>query len=380
MPAKSIAELHSCLTPDPWRSESHFAEDIYAANAQILATNNSMEIADALRQWLQKFQPCLFGRLAAKMDLLSFCILTKDDLVKEDAFIKTKIQEARTNWTREAFQGKKSGFIVLAASFELANAEPNLALREFAARLCSLYLLDDIATDTIYSDEVFLEKPDVARTTWKWLAGVNVFATCADSRWWQDHRIPGGLAFSVNSVGHMVKSGMLAEVMAEMNRLLGGHTEDIVISKVDSLEKALEFAMRTIFLASDAVSGKATELLPIPSEVSSSAVPRCPVKLPSFLRDKNYCEYKGKYHTDVTIPAEYFTPDVTASSTGREHRLDFTYLFQKDVENPAFDTMGLGRRVRDFRKSGPFEFSKGPGTTVSIEACPRLAEVLGLVK
>jgi hypothetical protein len=58
------------------------------------------------------------------MDLLSFCILTKDDLVKEDAFIKTKIQEARKNWTREAFHGKKSGFIVLAASDELVNAEP----------------------------------------------------------------------------------------------------------------------------------------------------------------------------------------------------------------------------------------------------------------
>jgi hypothetical protein len=210
MAAKSIAELHSSLTPDPWRLESHFAEDICAANAQILGAHNSIEIADALRQWLQKYQPCLFGRVAAKMDLLSFCILTKDDLVKEDAFIKTKIQEARTNWTREAFQGKKSGFIVLAASFDLVNAEPNLALREFAARLCSLYLQDDIGIDTIYSDEVFLEKPDVARTTWKWLAGVNVFATCADKRWWQDHRIPGGLAFSVNSVGHMVKSGMRA--------------------------------------------------------------------------------------------------------------------------------------------------------------------------
>src|SRR5262249_13955242 len=136
------------------RLESHFAEDISAANAQILGAKNSIEIADALRQWLQKYQPCLFGRVAAKMDLLSFCILTKDDLVKEDAFIKTKIQEARTNWTREAFHGKKSGFIVLAASFDLVNAEPNLALREFAARLCSLYLLDDVGIDTIYSDEV----------------------------------------------------------------------------------------------------------------------------------------------------------------------------------------------------------------------------------
>ena len=39
--------------------------------------------------------------------------------------------------------------------------------------MCTLYLLDAVAIDTIYSDEVFLEKPDTARSTWKWLAGVN---------------------------------------------------------------------------------------------------------------------------------------------------------------------------------------------------------------
>jgi hypothetical protein len=375
---KSIADLVSRLTPDPWREENAFATDISAANAQILAAkDNTVEIARVLREWLQKFQPCLFGRLAAKMDLLSFCILTEDDLLQDDEHVQKKIQEARSMWTREAFRGKKSGFVILATSDALINAEPNRTLQEFSARLCSLYLLEeDIKSNSIYCDEVFLEKPDAARTTWKWLAGVNVFATSADKRWWQDHRIPGGLAFSINSVGHMVKSGMLAQIMAEMNRLLGGETEEVVTAKVDSLEKALELAMRTIALASDTVSGKATELLQLPADTSSLTVSKCPVKLPSFLADKNYCEYQGKYHTDVTIPADYFDPSVAMPTTVETQRLDFTYLFHKDVDNPAFDTMGSGRRIRDFRPSEVLKLSKGAGISSPIAENSRLREAL----
>jgi hypothetical protein len=379
MANKSISEIHSYLAGDIWRIENHFAMDMDAANAEITAAKDPEEIPEILRAWLQKFQPCLFGRLAAKLDLLSFCILTKNDLLQDDEHVKKKIQEARSLWTREAFRGKKSGFIILATSDALINSEPNRTLQEFAARLCSLYLLEeDIKPNTIYCDEVFLEKPDAARTTWKWLAGVNVFASSADKRWWQDHRIPGGLAFSVNSVGHMVKSGKLAQIMVEMNRLLGGETEQVVTAKVDSLEKALELAMRTISLASDAVSGKATELLPLPVDTSLLPVSKCPVKLPSFLADKNYCEYQGKYHTDVTIPADYFDPSVVMPTTVKMQQLDFTYLFHKDVDNPAFDTMGSGRRIRDFRTGGVLKPSKGAAISSPIAENSRLREALGL--
>jgi hypothetical protein len=68
--------------------------------------------------------------------------------------------------------------------------------------------------------------------------------------------------------------------------------------------------------------------------------------LPRFLADKNFCEYSGYYHTDITIPSEYFRVDVTRPATVQPRGLDFTYLFNADVSNPAHQTMGKGRRIR----------------------------------
>jgi hypothetical protein len=117
-------------------------------------------------------------------------------------------------------------------------------------------------------------------------------------------------------------------------------------SRIDSLEKALEFAMRTISLAGDTPSGKATELLPLPADPADLPVRTCPVELPAFLRDKNFCEYLGRYHTDMTLPREYFRPDIDRPSSLPSHGLDFTYLFHRDIENPDFDVLGDGRRIR----------------------------------
>ena len=84
-------------------------------------------------------------------------------------------------------------------------------------------------------------------------------------------------------------------------------------------------------------------LLPDPGNLSVA----CPVALSPILKDMNYCNYAGYYHTDVTIPTEYFRPDVERPDTIKQMDLDFTYLFNDDdVDNSAFVTMGIGRRVR----------------------------------
>jgi hypothetical protein len=104
--------------------------------------------------------------------------------------------------------------------------------------------------------------------------------------------------------------------------------------------------MRTIDMAADAVSGKATELMPI-STAESLNRPECPMKLSSRVRDKNYCEYKGYYHTDYTLPSEYFLPDVQRPTGITQHILDFTYLFKRGVDNPDFRLLGEGHQIRD---------------------------------
>jgi len=210
--------------------------------------------------------------------------------------------------------------------------------------LCELYLDREIEPNKIYLDEIFLEKPGSRKTTWKWFAGINYFCSQGDKRWWHDHRIPGGMAFSVNSVGHLVKSSIIAKGMNQLGEMLGSPDEGYPDLPIDSLKRALQVAMHTIGLASDAVSGKATELLPLPEDLST--LPECPAKLPRPLANKNFCEYAGYYHTDFTLPTEYFRSSVERPQDVERYSLDFTYLFKSGLDNPDFMSMGEGRQVR----------------------------------
>ncbi len=378
----SVAELLSRLTPDPWRASVGFSPDVEATNQRLFdpTASETGRIA-ALGEWLQKHQPCLFGRIAAKAGFLSYCVLGESDLLSSDEVIHDKIQAARRTWTRDGFDGKKNGFIVLAVSERIARATPDASVKELALRLCALYLLQEIVPDQIFHDCIWLEKPGPDRTTWEWAAGVNYFCAQADKRWWQDHRIPGGMAFSVNSVGHMVKSGILAKGMLALEGALGAPPEGWEPTKVDSLGKALVLAMHTIHSASDAVSGKATELLSIPKDDTGKPVTECPTQLPSFLVDKDFTRYRGRYHTDVTVPSEYFRPDVERPAGLPECVLDFSYLLQRGVDNPDFTTMGEGRQIRveeivPSPSPRPSKRQRMEPVSVPIETARRLVESL----
>jgi hypothetical protein len=216
-----LADFYQRLVPDPWRSQNGFSPDIAESNAQLLNATTDEERCAILAAWLEKYQPCLFGRVAAKKGLISYCFLTERDLTATDLVVRSKIQSARTLWTRLAYEGKRSAFVLVALSSTLVSALPDKNLLAFTKHLASLYLLRDVNQDEIYMDEIFLEMPGSSKATWRWNVGVNYFGVSADKRWWQDHRIPGGLGFSANSVGHLVKSGQIAEKMSELEELLG---------------------------------------------------------------------------------------------------------------------------------------------------------------
>lgn len=343
--AINFANLLDVLVVDNWRADVGFTDDIASTNDQLFASSNNADAKGAIQQWIAQHQPCLFGRLAARADLIHFCILTEDELRGDEIALRDKIQEARAEWLALGYEGKKSAFIILVISPLIAQAVPSAAMQAIAQGLCSLYLLCDIAPDKIYLDEMFLEKPGTMRTTWKWLAGVNYFSAQGDKRWWHDHRIPGGMAFSVNSVGHLVKSGQLSQALEHFDAVLGGPSQSPETEPVTSLGKALDLAMRTIGLAADSVSGKATFLLPLPDPTPPD-MPSCPVPLPKLLQGKNHTTYRGWYHTDVTVPSVYFRPDVERPADVEAKDLDFTYLFHDDIENPDHLTTAKGRRVR----------------------------------
>jgi hypothetical protein len=366
-----------------------FTAEVDAVHKTLFSDRLSAEdAAGVLGGWLQRYQPCLFGRIAAKYGQLSYCVLLEHELNQEDHYLRDRIQEARSQWTAAGFNGTKSGFMIVVVSPRIALATPNRAMKELAQRLCSLYLLEEVELDRVYLDEVFLEMPGGRRTSWAWYAGVNYFCAQGDKRWWHDHRIPGGMAFSVNSVGHMVKSGVLAKGLTDLAELMGAPAEARDLQKLESLEDALALAMRTISLAADAVSGKATWL--VPAQTPADELPACPIALPASLSTKSHCSYQGYYHTDHTLPSSYFVPDVERPASVLIHDLDLTYLFDDRLDNPDHETMGRGRKIRGLAPataSDVMETLNGDaiqkrrlalGRQVSVIGHPRLAAALEL--
>lgn len=106
--SQTVADLLSRLTPDPWRASTPFSGDIADANKRIFDAGDASDtICGVLREWLQKQQPCLFGRIAARQELISYCILTERDLRQDDEAIRAKIQDARSKWLQDGFVGRR---------------------------------------------------------------------------------------------------------------------------------------------------------------------------------------------------------------------------------------------------------------------------------
>jgi hypothetical protein len=266
---QSISALINALVSDEWRQQVGFSPEVQACNNLVLDSGKSDgEIAASLRTWLIKCQPCLFGRIAAgAADLLSICILTERDLAGSDQSICEKIQRYRKDWKRQGYLGRKSAFIVAAFSPRIANAKPDGSLMNLAIRLCELYLLkEDIRPDEILFDRISLETTTKPRQYREWDTGVNFFSAQGDKRWWHDHRVPGGIVFSVNSVGHMVKSGSRHNLTVRFE--VAGKVPLSVRGKfkIDTLGSALVYAMKTIANSQHTVSGKATCLLDMPAQ------------------------------------------------------------------------------------------------------------------
>lgn len=350
--AQTLSALIDALIADPWRAKVGFSPEVVKAGEDLYAesgkTDNQEKI---LNEWIRQYQPCIFGKTAAAQKALSYCILSEDDILKGDQYVQDFIAKKHLEWTREGHEGRKSGFILYVVSKRIAEAQPNGQMLEFARRLAALYLNEEeVKTDAIYHDEIYLEIPDRKRSKLRWKAGINYFCAHGDGRWWNDHRIPGGMAFSTNSVGHLAKSTNCLALAVEFEKAMGVDPDKGPAKAVDSLEDALTIAMQTIAKASNAVSGKATELLPLGE---GGAELECPFQLPAPLADKNHCRYRGYYHTDYTLPSLYFRADVERGPDVEPFDdLDFTYLFHKHVDNPSYRTMGDGVPIRGTDSSG----------------------------
>jgi len=324
MNSEPVSVLIDDLVDDPWRLSNGFSPEVQACNDALFSAASDDERGRHLATWLAEHQPCLFGKMASRKDGLAFCFLTDDDLSGSDISIQRKIQRCRKSWRTAARSGQQSGFVLLALSKRIALAMPNAALKRLSLRLASLYLCRPIPADKIEHDALFVEIHGFCR---RWRVGVNYFSAQGDGRWWKDHRIPGGLAFSMNSVGHM----------ALCQRVVKSYDEH----DPTGLLWALTVAMLLIDGTTPGVSGRNTQLFDLGFVPASLP---CPFEqVPPRLEGKNYCIYEGHYHTDITIPSEYFRPDVSRPESLRKYEdLDLTYLHHEVPENPDYYEMGVG--------------------------------------
>jgi hypothetical protein len=204
-----------------------------------------------------------------------------------------------------------------------------------ALRLAEIYLSERLLdVNQIYLDSLPLKITRDGNTECRlWRAGVNFFGAQGDQRWWHDHRIPGGVSFSINSVGHMTR--------ARLEQSLSRHPSLQRFAPADRLvDFALYFAMKTIHKASQGTRpGTRLGLCDASSHLTGEA-------RESALRDMaafNERVYYGQYHTDVTVPSPYFDPAAHKPADSPELELLFTYLH--DHDDSDYDLMGVGAEI-----------------------------------
>lgn len=382
-----LRALYEKLTEDKWRHHNRFTDDIQKVHDIVFHPyRTDAQREEAYLLWFQRHQPCLFGRIAASKRRLHFCFLGEDDLVKSDQEITEQIQRDRIIWKQRSlrphpdFSNPAHGFLLIAVSPKLALASPDNNLRQFAEKLLSLWDVtqtDEVAGH-IASETLYLQHPH-ERIYVQFRFSVDFFMAQGDGRWWQDHRIPGGLAFTANSVGHMRRYREWYEGLAKQE------------------EWILQTAMLTINSAADTDYGKATWLRPLINGHPQVSGLNCPFSNPEQvkpeLKGKDWTRYGGHLHTDHAVREEFFRdePEKVADVTATEYLEDFAYLYdtrQKDhilfvqgqnvAESLVFSEIGNPEDYVRITASRPpprarsFEVETHPGT---IEVEKKLGEI-----
>jgi hypothetical protein len=208
--------------------------------------------------------------------------------------------------------------MLVLASDRLALARPDRQLRRLAECVRGLWGCPPAASPqgTVHVETLYLENP-ADRTAVRFTFSVDFFAAQGDGRWWHDHRVPGGIAFTANSVGHMRRYREWYE------------------NKANQAEWVLKTAMGTIDLAAATPYGRATWLRDLSNGRPFVDRLACPFADPSAvkpaLRDKDWTRYGGHLHTDHSVRSEFFDerPDKSPQVGRKEYLQDFAYLYDR---------------------------------------------------
>lgn len=339
-----LREAFERLTYDTFRNSKPFSEDIEFVHRNIFEPSNlktfvrKEDISEALRLWIQGkgegiTQPCIFGTIASAQNeftnsQLHFCIITHDDILKlSDDEIAAMIRTEILNWKRRSVMINAQastpahGFVLAVISPKISRAAPDGNLKAFAEKILALWGRSKSSSNPsgeVYSESIYLRNP-LDNSYYKFTFSIDYFQAQGDGRWYHDHRIPGGLAFTANSIGHMRR-------YREWYRSLK-----------DQDSWTVKRAMQTIHSASNTEWGPATWL----KELSENGEPyvkelKCPFdssndKEKMYLDGKDWTKYNGHIHSDHSIRPEFFfdEPEIPDNVKRNIYINDFTYLYNK---------------------------------------------------
>jgi hypothetical protein len=329
-----VRELFDALKEDRYRKTNPLSPEVERVQRVLFhpfADEGDWE--EAMGSWFQRHQPCLFGRVAAATGTLHYQFITERDLLESDQHIAAKIHEGLKRWRGRSVAPHKAvstpahGFILVIASPRIALAEPDETMHRLSLEVLRLWgcrrTLE--AHGNLFWEDLYLQNPS-DKSYVRFSFTVDFFATAGDGRWWHDHRIPGGLGFTANSVGHMRRFREWYE------------------GRTDQKEWSLATAMETIATAFDTPYGRATWLKdlangqPLVSDVS------CPfASTRRSLIDKDWTRYGGHLHTDHSVRKEFFRPEPEKSlGLQREEWLeDFQYLYDPTSPDHAQFMAGI---------------------------------------
>lgn len=316
-----LRDEYLSLRPDRWRESNPFSDDIAKIHDVIFHPFVSKEQkSKALRLWLQKGQPCVFGRIAAQMDRLHIVFLSESELHLADEEIKEFLQVERAFWKQRCLRNEAAehGLLLIAASPRLAFAAPS-SLYKFSQIIRELYspeITKDLRGNDIAWEDLYLEHPQ-SKTCFRFKFSLDYFGAQGDGRWWHDHRIPGGIAYTANSIGHMART-------REWYEGKGAQTEWVV-----------KVAMETVDEAAVTQWGKAITLRELRNGRPYAGT-KCPFstteKLKPRLQGRDWSGYMGTLSTDHSLRKELFWDAPEPPPDLPKWNMDFTYLYDESTE------------------------------------------------
>ncbi|HQU41448.1 MAG TPA: hypothetical protein PK867_01495 [Pirellulales bacterium] len=338
----TVNELHSRLKGDTWRKSHPFSSDLREAN-ELLHNSSAFEdeSADCLFGWCRTHQPCQFGMIAAKERRIHFCLLNHEAVAHwPDEDISAHIAADQRLWKqRAAFDIDRAthSFILVVACPIVALAAPDDNLKAFSESILKLsgWSLGRRRfarpINEVSSGYLYLRNPDDTGL-YGFQFNIDFFACAGHDRWWHDHRFPGGIAFTANSLGHM-------RAYREWYGTLKGNGVEWAVKQamltIDNAAKQKVVA-REESQQQDA-DGRVTWLRPLSAEGKPHVHGiTCPLtNVPGRLADKDWTKYDGYLHTDHAIREEFFQDRETPPTVERPYIMDLTYIYAEGQDDFA---------------------------------------------